>query len=154
MPQDPAGRFARREEGASLPLCEPEDLALTVRWEQDGAGLRGEVTARNVGSRACRLAGKPGVTPLGLDGAPLPAETVITLEMRTPGYVALQPGQRATAPLTWRNWCGPDASAHARVSWQGGTAIADVQGPVQPRCSGLEADNLFSGWFKLAGSTD
>jgi hypothetical protein len=146
MPADP---FARYEDDDRLPLCEAEDLELTVHWEQDGTGLSGQVTARNVGSRTCRLAGKPAVTPLGLDGTPLPAQTVITMEMRSPDYVTLRPGQRATAPVTWQNWCGPDASAHARVNWRGGTAIANVQGPVQPQCFAQEADNLSSGWFKL-----
>lgn len=142
---------ADRDDDA-LPLCGPEELAVTVRWEHDGAGLRGQVIAENTGSRACRLPGKPAVTPLGLDGSPLPAETVITLELIHPGYVVLRPGQRAAALVGWRNWCGQAASARARVSWQGGTAIADVQGPVQPRCSGPGADNLTSGWFKLTGS--
>lgn len=149
MSHDPADHSAGQGDDDRLPLCEPEDLEVTVHWEQDGAGLRGQVLARNVGSRTCRLAGKPGVAPLGLDGTPLPAQTVITMEMRTPGYVVLRPGQAAAAPTAWRNWCGPDASAHARVSWQGGTAIADVHGLVQPECSGLDADNLTSGWFRL-----
>jgi hypothetical protein len=152
MPYGPGDHAAHRRDDdrpPALPLCGPEDLAVTVRWEQDGTGLRGQVTARNAGSRACRLAGKPGVTPLGLDGVPLPAGTVITLEMLHPGYVVLRPGQRAAAPVSWRNWCGQAASARARVSWQGGAAIADVQGPVQPQCSGQGADNLSSGWFKL-----
>lgn len=40
----------------------------------------------------------------GLDGAALPTEAVITLELRVPGYVVVQPGRSATAPAMWRNW--------------------------------------------------
>ena len=80
---------------------------------------------------------------------PLPAETVITLEMIHPGYVVLQPGARATAPVGWGSWCGPPASARARVSWQGGATIADVRGPVQPECLPECPGNLSSGWFDL-----
>jgi hypothetical protein len=32
----------------------------------------------------CRLAGKSALTPLTLDGTPLPADTMITLEMGSP----------------------------------------------------------------------
>lgn len=141
---------AGRNDGAStLPLCGSEDVAVTVNWTQDGTGLRGQVIARNVSARACRLAGKPGVTPLGLDGAPLPAQTVVTLEMIMPGYVVLQPGQRAAARVGWREWCGQPASDRARVSWNGGAAVADVHGPVQPGCSQGQSGNLSSGWFRL-----
>ena len=86
---------AGREE---LPACGPADLSVTVRWERDGGGLRGQVIAENTGGRACRLPGKPGIRPLGLDGRPLPVETVITLEWVSPGYVALEPGAANRTP--------------------------------------------------------
>jgi hypothetical protein len=152
MPDDPGDHSPHHQDDGSpsaLPPSGPEDLEVTVRWVQDGTGLRGQVIAHNIGSRAYRLAGKPRVTPLGLDGTPLPVDTVITLEMLLPGYVVLAPGQRAAAPVSWRNWCGQAVSARARVSWPGGEAIGDVQGPVQPQCSGPGTRHLRSGWFKL-----
>jgi hypothetical protein len=153
MSPDLAGDAGDREDESpsEQPLCGPEDLTVTVSWHRDGTGLRGQVIAENAGSRACRLAGKPGITPLGLDGAPLSAETIITMEMIHPGYVILQPGQRAAAPAGWSNWCGQQASARARVDWQGGTAVADVRGPVQPGCSPGRPGNLSSSWFHLIG---
>ena len=39
---------------AQAPLCEAADLAVVVRWERDGTGLRGQVLAENVGGRVCR----------------------------------------------------------------------------------------------------
>jgi hypothetical protein len=133
-----------------LPECAPEDLAVQVRWERDGGGLRGVVIAENISDRACVLPGKPGVIPLGLDGAPLQTQTLITLEMRHPGYVILQPGQRAAAQVSWSSWCGPPASDRAQVSWGDGEVIADVHGPVQPDCSPGEPDNLTSSWFNAS----
>jgi hypothetical protein len=86
MPTSPAGNTGgcRDDRPSALPLCGPEDLAMTVHWERDGAGLRGQVTARNIGARACRLAGKPAITPLTLDGTALPAQTLITLRCSIP----------------------------------------------------------------------
>lgn len=81
---------------AAVPVCETADLAVTLHWEPDGSGLRGQVVAENVGNRACRLPGKPTVAPLGLDGEPPPAKTVVTLEMMEPGYVVLSPGGRGS----------------------------------------------------------
>jgi hypothetical protein len=136
---------------AEAPLCEAADLAVVVRWEQDGTGLRGQVLAENVGGRVCRLAGKPEVTPLAADGAPLPAGTVVTLEWRSPGYVLLRPGQRAAARVGWASWCGRRAAGRARVGWGSGEAVAEVHGPAQPECSAGAPDNLVSSWFELIG---
>jgi hypothetical protein len=88
---------ARRSETA-VPACGPDDLVVVVRWERDGTGLRGQMIAENVSGQACQLASKPDVTPLQPDGSPLPTRTIISLEWTSPGYVILQPGQRAAHP--------------------------------------------------------
>jgi hypothetical protein len=132
-----------------IAACGPGDLELTVRWERHGTGLRGEVIARNLSDRACRLASKPGVTPLRADGSPLPTQTIISLELRSPGYVVLQPGERAAAPVLWSSWCGEPAGDRARVDWPGGSAIATVHGPAQPDCVPDTGANLTSSWFDL-----
>ena len=132
-----------------VPLCEAADLAVAVHWDRDGTRLRGQVVAQNVGGRACRLAGKPGITPLAEDGTALPAQTVITLEWMSPGYVLLQPGQRAGARVSWGSWCGRPAASQAQVHWDSGQAVADVHGPAQPECSPGQPDNLVSSWFQL-----
>jgi len=56
------------------------------------------VLAENVSGHVCRLANKPDVTPLRAGGKPLRVRTIMTPEWRDPGYVDLQPGQRAGAP--------------------------------------------------------
>ena len=136
---------------AEAPLCGAADLAVTVRWEREGTGLRGQVLAENVGGRVCRLAGKPEVSPLAGDGTPLPAQTVVTLEWRSPGFVLLRPGQRAAARVGWSSWCGRRAAGRARVRWEGGEAVTEVHGPAQPECSPGAPDNLVSSWFELIG---
>jgi hypothetical protein len=90
----------------AVPPCGPDGLTVVVKWERDGAGLRGQVIAENVGGRAFRLAGKPEVTPLRSDGSPLPARTITTREWKSPGYVILPPGERAAAQVAWTSWCG------------------------------------------------
>jgi hypothetical protein len=147
MDPDAPGRANRNE----MPPCGPDELSVTVQWERAGTGLRGQVIAENTGGRACRLPGKPAVTPLGLDGEPLPVETVITLEWVSPGYVTLEPGQRAAAPVTWDGWDGQAASARARVTWEGGSTTATVAGPAQPDATGAPV-NISSSWFRLLGS--
>jgi Protein of unknown function (DUF4232) len=129
--------------------CRPDDLAVVVIWERAGTGLRGQVIAENAGGRACRLAGKPAVTPLRPDGSPLPALTITTQEWRSPGYVLLRPGQRAAARVSWASWCGQPASGQARVDWPGGWAVAQVHGPTQPECAEHQPGNLTSSWFGL-----
>jgi Domain of unknown function (DUF4232) len=134
---------------AAVPVCGSADLGVALHWEPDGSGLRGQVVAENVGNRACRLPGKPTVAPLGLDGEPLPAKTVVTLEMMEPGYVVLAPGGRAAARARWPNWCGRPASDRALVKWDGGSVIARVHGPVQPACDPGRPGDLTSSWSGL-----
>jgi Protein of unknown function (DUF4232) len=134
---------------SAVPVCGTADLAVTLEWEPDGPGLRGRVVAENVGGRTCRLPGKPTVTPLGLDGQQLPAKTVVTLEMMEPGYAVLSPGDRAAALARWPNWCGPQASDRALVSWEGGSATAQVHGPTQPTCDPGRPGDLTSSWFRV-----
>ena len=139
---------ADRDDDA-VPPCGSDDLAVVVRWERDGTGLRGQVIAENVSDQTCQLANKPTVTPLRSDGSPLPVETIITLEWRSPGYVNLQPGQRAAALVLWGSWCGAQASGQALVTWPGGSTKARVEGPTQPACGPSRAYNITSSWFNL-----
>ena len=63
MNPDAAGGANRNQ----VPACGPDDLSVTVRWERDGDGLRGQVIAENTGGRAagCRaspVSGRSGLT--------------------------------------------------------------------------------------------
>jgi hypothetical protein len=137
------------EAESKLPVCGPDDVRLTVSWEAEGTGLRGQVIAENVSGRRCRLPGKPGVVPVGLDGEPLPVRTTITLEGRSPGYAVLEAGGRAAAPVRWDSWCGEAAGDQALVTWSGHESVtgrATVTGPRQPSCQG-RSGAIWAGWF-------
>jgi hypothetical protein len=144
-----SARAGKTRRAAEPPRCGPDDLAMAVIWERhgDGDGLRGQVIAENVGNRACRLSGKPTVTPLEPDGTPLGVRNVVTLELLDPGHVDLQPGDRAAARVLWSSWCGRPASDQARVEWDGGSVVTSVRGPVQPGCVPGHGDNLSPWWF-------
>jgi Protein of unknown function (DUF4232) len=130
-----------------IPLCGSDEVVVTVHWQQAGPGLRGQVIAENVGSRACRLDGKPTVTPLATDGTLLPVRNVVTLEFVEPGYAVLLPGQHAAARLSWPSWCGQQASDRARVDWPGASVVASVHGPRQPDCDPDRASDIAPYWF-------
>jgi hypothetical protein len=149
-PRKASRRKPGRGRRPDAPVCRPGDLRVAVHWDRDDAGvLTGQVIAENISRRACLLAGKPAVSPIGVDGEPLPVGTVITLELREPGYVIIAPGGRAAAQVIWSSWCGADAAGRARVSWEGGSAEAQVHGPAQPACDrGLSLD-LATSWFDL-----
>lgn len=116
----------------------------------DDGSLRGHVTVRNIGAAACRVGGKPVVTPLGRDGTPLPARTIVTMEARVPSWVVLQPGAGAEAGVGWSGWCGDPASGRARLQWEHGEVTVAVDGPAQPRCpDGGQPLNLWASWFVL-----
>lgn len=125
------------------------DLEWTLAWELEADGrLRGLLRAQNRSSDRVRLGGKPNLTPLRENGAPLGAETVMTLEALIPGHVDLDPGQSACTDVGWAGWDGPDPSGQVRVETAGG-ARADVRvsGPLRPAATG-PATNLWSGWFR------
>ena len=136
-------------EAHEIALCGPDDIEVEVRWARDGTALRGQLVARNIGGRACRLAGKPTVTPLAADGTPLPVQTVITLEMMQPGYALLQPGDVATSRISWNSWCGQPVSDRAVADWNSGSAVVPVHGPVQPGCDQAQRAQMTSYWFFL-----
>jgi hypothetical protein len=128
------------------PEARPDEVAFTLTWLPDGDGLRGDLGVRNVGTHRIRLTGKPRLTPLDADGHPLEADSVITLELRVPGYVELDPGDSATADVGWAGWDGLAAGGTVRVEWPGGQADVPAAGPRQPAGSG-PATNLWSSWF-------
>ena len=87
------------------------------------------------------------MTPVGLDGEPLAAETIVTLEFRPPGFIELAPGERARSPVGWAGWNGPPASRAVLIIWAGGRTEVTAHGPVQPEADG-PATNLWSSWFE------
>jgi hypothetical protein len=118
-------------------------------WSPDDqGGLTGWVEVHNSGDSVVRLSGKPGVRPLGVDGRPLTTECVVTLELRTPGYVDVPGGRVARAPVGWAGWDGPPASGQVELTVSSNSYTVVVDGPTQPAGRG-PATNLWSNWFEL-----
>jgi hypothetical protein len=124
----------------------PEDVTFAVTWQDENGALTGVLEARNVSQHRVRLSGKPGLSPLDADGQPLDAMSIVSLEMRIPGYVELDPGEAARSNIGWAGWDGPAAGGIVRVGWPGGQADVPVSGPPQPSATG-PATNLWSSWF-------
>lgn len=129
------------------PEAQRGDVLFALSWRAESGRLRGELEARNTSNHPVRLSGKPGLTPIGRDGDPLDAETIVTLEFRPPGYVELAPGERARAPVGWGAWDGPPASGRVVVKWDGGEIEVMADGPRQPEAD-KRPTNLWSSWFK------
>lgn len=89
--------------GSSAP-CALNQLTASASWQGAGGALRGSVVLTNQGSAACTLRGRP---VLGLrDGGGRLLDVQATLADSSSGsLVTIQPGQRAVALFSWRNWC-------------------------------------------------
>ena len=136
--------------GTDVPEAQPADVVFRLSWRAESGRLTGELEASNVCDHAIRLSGKPGLTPIGLDGEALAAKTIVTLEFRPPGFVELVPGGRARTRVGWDGWDGPPASGTVLVTWAGGQTEVTAHGPVQPEADG-QARNLWSSWFESIG---
>jgi hypothetical protein len=133
------------------PEARPDDVAFSLTWLAEDGGLKGQLEARNVGGQRVRLSGKPQLTPLDAEGNPLDTASVMTMELRLPGYVELDPGESAASQVGWAGWDGPPASGVVRVEWPGGQADVPAAGPPQPAATG-PATNLWSSWFDRTAS--
>jgi hypothetical protein len=84
-----------------------------------------------------------------INGNPMDTETVVTLELRLPGHVVIEPGQRVMAPVSWGDWCGPAAvrpstgEVARRVSRNHGRETAC------PGCDRTQPTNTTASWFNL-----
>lgn len=146
MPGEPATAMLQVMAEIEAPEARPEDVAVALTWQPDGDALRGELVVRNVGTHRIRLYGKPGLTPLDIDGQPLDADTIVTAELRMPDHVELGPGESAVSNIGWAGWDGPAAGGTVRVTWPGGQVDVPSVGPRQPAGSG-PGTNLWSSWF-------
>jgi len=129
-------------------------LRLSIELDLTASGaLTGWLRATNVSEATIRLSHKPTVTPLGLDGRPLPVDCIVTLEARIPGYVDVDPGDEAMAPIGWGGWSGAPASGE----WQVRLDVLESQmrveatGPQEPTRPG-PGTNTWSSWWQLADS--
>jgi Protein of unknown function (DUF4232) len=127
----------------------PDEVDFTLTWRAESGQLTGVLEAVNVCDHPVRLANKPRLVPMGVDGRPLDAEQIISMEMKIPGYVDLGPGERASAPVSWAGWDGPPASGRVIVGWHGGRVEVEASGPRQPESVGPPT-NLSSSWFERA----
>jgi hypothetical protein len=130
----------------AAPEAELDDVTFTLSWRMKDGGLSGELEAVNISNRSVRLSGKPGLTPIGMDDRPLDTDCAVSLEWREPGYVELQPGERASSPVGWGSWDGPPSSGKVIVQWEGGQVEVNADGPRQPTSNG-PGTNLHASWF-------
>lgn len=135
---------------AEVTEASPSEVAFTLTWEAVDGGLQGILEGRNVSDHPVRLSHKPALIPVGVDGQPLDAETIVTAEGRLPPYAEMAPGERASATVSWGGWEGPPASGRVIVVWSGGRVEVAASGPRQPQARG-PSTNLSSSWFTLIG---
>lgn len=133
---------------AELPECRPDQVEVWAEWREADGGLTGSLDVRNVSQSACRLSGKPALLPLSPEGEPVGASTVVTAELRLPGYVVLEPGSRARSRMRWPAWGGTAPGDQLRVRWPGGDRLVRLTGPSAPaRSEGPQT--ISSSWFEL-----
>jgi hypothetical protein len=75
----------------------PGEVEFTLTWRAESGRLKGVLEALNVCDHPVRLAHKPRLIPIGVDGRPLDADHIVSAELKIPGYVDLGPGERARA---------------------------------------------------------
>lgn len=113
-----------------------------IVFQATAVGASGTVELRNVGSRACRLTGRPLVRFVGTPQSPRQRQTAEpALSPEFPGVtkpasslLALAPGSSATLSLDWNNWCPPGPRSNkpavapkaVRVTLPGGGGSIDV----------------------------
>ena len=130
----------------SGPLCQLTDVVLTFTWTSTGSGLKGTLTAHNVGGTACGLAVKPVIYPLGSNRVRLGVPNVVTAE----GYAGptdVLPNANASSTITWNSWCGSPADAGVQVDWGVGPVTVTAQGPTTPSCVGGKSGTITSTFF-------
>ena len=94
-----------------------------VDFQATAAGASGSVELRNVGSRPCRLTGRPQVRFVGAPRAPRQRQTAepgLTPEFPAvtkpaSSLRAVKPGSDATLSVEWNNWCPPGPHSSAPV---------------------------------------
>jgi hypothetical protein len=127
----------------------PSTNDVRLSWSlDDQGGLTGWVEVHNSREGVVRVSGKPAIRPLGVGGEALPTECLVTLELRTPGYVDVPSGGIARAPVGWAGWDGPPAGGQVEVTISDRPYTVEVDGPAQPTARG-PATNLWSSWFQL-----
>jgi hypothetical protein len=104
----------------SAAWCRASDLKVQgsgIVFQATAAGASGTVELRNVGSRPCRLTGRPVVRFVGAPRSPRQlrtAEPAVSPEFPAiskpaSSLRALPPGSDATLSIQWNNWCPPGA---------------------------------------------
>jgi len=110
----------RAPQTTSAVQCRASELKVRgsgLVFQATAAGASGTVQLRNIGSRPCRLTGRPQVRFVGAPQSPRQlqtAEPAVPPEfpaVSKPAATlrALPPGSDATLSIEWTNWCPPGA---------------------------------------------
>ena len=146
--------------------CLASDLVGEARAIGATGSMAIGINLTNNGKSVCSLQGRPEVQLLNGQGKPLPVEYRTFCRECAEGYVTrapavatqtvtayfnplidLQPGQQATIPTIWNNWCGPAPdSIKLKITLPGQQGILTVVPDyrVPPRCDASDAKSSFS----------
>jgi hypothetical protein len=113
--------------------CTPDEVEFELRWHAASQfTLRGQLVATNVSDRVWQISGKPGLRLVGKDGVEVSHSHRVSLESRIPRYVVVEPGQSASASVSWSSWDEDIESTSVIVIWPGGPKAVPTTGPTHP----------------------
>jgi hypothetical protein len=94
------------ESPTALRSCRAQDLQAAVTDEQGAVGSRYAIIKfTNQAKTACLLQGNPQIEILDSKGRSLPVRGRARGSDEDGSKVIVQPGQQASLPFTWTNWC-------------------------------------------------
>lgn len=131
-------------EGSSN-LCSPDDVTMSIAWQQADSGLTGTLRVANSGVAPCWLPSVPDISVHDADGVPLgsPPSLAGTATTADDQPVLLPRGRLAVSSMVWNSWCSTAAAPTVRISlWAYPTVDLPANGPTSPPCRVDESSSV------------
>ena len=140
-----------RTSPATAPLCKVGDLSFTFGTWDAGAGNRfSSIVATNGGAKPCALGGSPRVELTDAANHTVRSTSDVAA---SPTAIVVKPGDTASAPLDFANWCGETSEPKSiKIDLPGAPATGSVKpgenGISYPPCLGKSEPAKLSikGW--------